>query len=199
MAYRILFRRDTAANWSTNNPVLASGEPGYETDSGKMKVGDGTTAWSSLDYYGVQFTTPQVGNPVVGYTGSTNSSNYKTVATKLDPTKNVIYIDTTGWNANTSYLNYYLPASDVDGHKVEFVLNPSGSNLSRNPNKINIWMDTLRDPSRYGSTGATGSTGSSSFWNAFSRYDSTTSWRPDNPSGIWIDGYWTIDNGQWNN
>jgi hypothetical protein len=134
---------------------------------------------------------------VVGYTGSTNSSNYKTVATELDPTKNVIYIDTTGWNANTSYLNYYLPASDVDGHKVEFVLNPSGSNLSTNPNKINIWVDALRDPSGYGSTGATGSTGSSSSWNAFSRYDSATTWRPDNPKGIWIDGYWTIDNKQW--
>jgi len=51
MAYRILLRRDTAANWSANNPVLASGEPGYETDSSKLKIGDGSTQWLSLPYY----------------------------------------------------------------------------------------------------------------------------------------------------
>ena len=51
MAYRILLRRDTAANWSANNPVLASGEPGYETDTYRMKIGDGTTQWLSLPYY----------------------------------------------------------------------------------------------------------------------------------------------------
>jgi hypothetical protein len=48
MAYRILFRRDTSTNWESNNPVLGSGEPGYETDTNKLKVGDGSTAWSSL-------------------------------------------------------------------------------------------------------------------------------------------------------
>jgi len=51
MAYRILLRRDTSANWSANNPVLASGEPGYETDTYRMKIGDGTTQWLSLPYY----------------------------------------------------------------------------------------------------------------------------------------------------
>lgn len=43
-------RRDTAANWTSTNPVLASGEHGYETDTGKFKIGDGTTAWTSLVY-----------------------------------------------------------------------------------------------------------------------------------------------------
>ena len=51
MAYRILFRRDTAANWSTNNPVLASGEPGYETNTGFLKMGDGETQWNDLSYF----------------------------------------------------------------------------------------------------------------------------------------------------
>jgi len=46
----IQWRRDTAANWTTANPVLASGEAGLETDTNKFKVGDGTTAWSSLAY-----------------------------------------------------------------------------------------------------------------------------------------------------
>lgn len=43
-------RRDTAANWTSTNPVLASGEPGLETDTRKIKYGDGTTAWTSLSY-----------------------------------------------------------------------------------------------------------------------------------------------------
>jgi lysophospholipase L1-like esterase len=50
MANRIQLRRDTAANWTTANPVLASGEKGYETDTKRQKIGDGTTAWSSLGY-----------------------------------------------------------------------------------------------------------------------------------------------------
>jgi hypothetical protein len=47
---RIQIRRGTEAGWTSANPVLAIGEPGLETDTGKFKWGDGTTAWNSLDY-----------------------------------------------------------------------------------------------------------------------------------------------------
>jgi hypothetical protein len=50
MTTRIKLRRDTAANWTLNNPTLAAGEPGLETDTGKTKYGDGTTAWITLGY-----------------------------------------------------------------------------------------------------------------------------------------------------
>ena len=50
MAVTIQVRRDTAANWTSSNPILANGEIGWETDTRKMKVGDGTTAWNSLAY-----------------------------------------------------------------------------------------------------------------------------------------------------
>ena len=50
MADRIQIRRDTAANWTSANPILAQGEMGYETDTGNLKVGDGTTVWASLGY-----------------------------------------------------------------------------------------------------------------------------------------------------
>jgi hypothetical protein len=50
MATRIQIRRDTATNWATENPVLSSGELGAETDTSKLKVGDGSTAWNSLQY-----------------------------------------------------------------------------------------------------------------------------------------------------
>lgn len=43
-------RRDTAANWTSNDPTLKSGEIGYETDTGYLKIGDGSTAWTSLGY-----------------------------------------------------------------------------------------------------------------------------------------------------
>lgn len=43
-------RRDTAANWASANPVLKLGEPGLETNTRKMKYGDGSTAWNSLGY-----------------------------------------------------------------------------------------------------------------------------------------------------
>lgn len=46
----IHFRRDTAAGWTAANPVLEAGRPGYETDTGRIKIGDGVTAWTSLAY-----------------------------------------------------------------------------------------------------------------------------------------------------
>jgi len=47
---RILLRRDTSSNWTSGNAVLASGEIGYETNTGKFKIGNGSTAWTSLAY-----------------------------------------------------------------------------------------------------------------------------------------------------
>ena len=50
MAVQIQPRRDTAANWTTNDPTLAAGEFAIETDTDKYKIGDGSTAWTSLSY-----------------------------------------------------------------------------------------------------------------------------------------------------
>ena len=47
----ICIRRDTAANWTSNNPTLLTGEMCYETDTGKFKVGTGTV-WTSTSYSG---------------------------------------------------------------------------------------------------------------------------------------------------
>jgi len=51
MPYRILLRRDVKENWNYNDPVLMNGEPGYESDTRKFKIGDGFTPWSQLPYY----------------------------------------------------------------------------------------------------------------------------------------------------
>jgi len=50
MATLIQIRRDSQANWISNNPVLAVGEMAYSTDEQKLKVGDGSSDWSSLSY-----------------------------------------------------------------------------------------------------------------------------------------------------
>lgn len=50
MSVQFLFRRGTAAQWTSSNPVLGSGEPGFETDTGKMKIGNGSDDWGTLSY-----------------------------------------------------------------------------------------------------------------------------------------------------
>lgn len=44
------YQRGTAARWAQVNPILGDGEPGYETDTRRSKVGDGFTAWNALEY-----------------------------------------------------------------------------------------------------------------------------------------------------
>lgn len=50
---RIQLRRDTAANWTSANPVLAAGELALETDTGQFKVGTGVATWTALSYGGI--------------------------------------------------------------------------------------------------------------------------------------------------
>jgi hypothetical protein len=47
---QIQLRRGTAAQWTSTNPTLASGEMGVETDTGYLKIGNGTSAWTALSY-----------------------------------------------------------------------------------------------------------------------------------------------------
>ena len=41
-----------ASKWTAENPILQLGEVGYETDTNKLKVGDGVTKWNDLPYAG---------------------------------------------------------------------------------------------------------------------------------------------------
>jgi len=51
MTTRMQQRRGTATQWTTGNPVLAAGEIGFETDTNKFKIGDGSSTWSALKYF----------------------------------------------------------------------------------------------------------------------------------------------------
>jgi hypothetical protein len=50
MAVRIQMRRGAATSWNATNPVLAEGEFGFDTTAGQLKIGNGTTSWTNLDY-----------------------------------------------------------------------------------------------------------------------------------------------------
>ena len=81
MTSRLQNRRDTAANWTSNNPTLAAGEIGLETDTAKYKMGDGTTAWNSLAY---AYTAGAAG--ATGPTGPTGSVGPSGAAGATGPT-----------------------------------------------------------------------------------------------------------------
>ena len=96
MPYRILLRRDLSQNWNYNDPVLMSGEPGYEMDTRKFKMGDGQTPWSQLPYY-AGVTGPAGVSNVPGPTGPTGS---------VFPYKVFTALLTQSGNDNPSQTNY---------------------------------------------------------------------------------------------
>lgn len=82
MAVKLQLRYDTAANWTSNNPTLLAGEIGIESDTKKMKVGDGTTAWTSLAYAFVTSGSPAITTSLT--TSSTSFDLLNTTATTLN-------------------------------------------------------------------------------------------------------------------
>lgn len=128
--------------------------------------------------------------PTLGYTGSVTSVNYQIDATVLNLGQSVYIIDTTGWDADISNLNYYLPDGGYEGQTVELVILPGGTNFSGNAYKIFIWVDNVRNSLIQGTTYTAIN------WNAFSSATDATAWRADNPRAIWVAGAWSIDNGQ---
>jgi Major tropism determinant N-terminal domain len=92
------FRRGTASQWTSANTVLAAGEFGLETDTSKFKVGDGSTAWTSLAYGGIQGNTGAAG-PGVATGGTANQA-----LTKIDST-----------NYNTQWSSILLSGAAAGG------------------------------------------------------------------------------------
>ena len=82
MTTRIRLRRDTAANWTSNGiVVLALGEPGLETDTRKIKYGDGTSAWTALEYAAGGVEVGIDGQITIGDTTSTGNTNSIAIGT----------------------------------------------------------------------------------------------------------------------
>jgi hypothetical protein len=68
MSTLIKLRRDTAANWAAQEPVLALGEPGYDTTNNELRIGNGTDVWSDL--------TPIAGGGAAGLPLANGSTNF---------------------------------------------------------------------------------------------------------------------------
>jgi hypothetical protein len=81
MAVQIQLRRGTAAQWTSANPTLAEGEMGVETDTDLFKIGNGSTAWNSLVYGGLE-----------GPQGA-SGSNLTTVSTQAGTTYSLVKAD----------------------------------------------------------------------------------------------------------
>jgi len=86
VAVRIQMRRGTTSQWNTADPILNEGEIGYNTTLGQIKIGDGATAWSSLDY---MVTDAELTTSLGNYIELTEKGAVSGVA-ELDENKNVL-------------------------------------------------------------------------------------------------------------
>jgi len=103
MPTKIQLRRDTAADWTSNNPTLSEGEFGWESDTNRFKIGDGSAAWNSLDYAD---TLKTLGDLAV--TGSTISA----------PSNGDLTLTTSGSGKVNVSNAYTLPSSDGSANQV---------------------------------------------------------------------------------
>jgi hypothetical protein len=98
MATRMQQRRGTAAQWTSANPILNAGEMGWESDTNKFKIGDGTNHWADLDYFIDQSSTvnPAFGSSIV-FEGATANA-FETTLAVTDPTadRTITLPDSTG-------------------------------------------------------------------------------------------------------
>lgn len=78
-------RRDTAANWVSLDPVLALAEPGLETDTRKVKYGDGATPWNALDYSAAA--TPAASGVANTPAGNISATDVQSAINELDSEK----------------------------------------------------------------------------------------------------------------
>ena len=86
MATRMQQRRGTASQWTSANPVLNAGEMGWESDTNKFKIGDGTNHWADLDYFSdINSTVNPAFGTSITFEGATADS-YETTLQVTDPT-----------------------------------------------------------------------------------------------------------------
>lgn len=91
-------KTDTLANWASSNPVLLVGEIGIESDTGKIKTGNGITAWNSLAYIGVTTEFLEANylpksNPVVSGALQMTDGNSKITRSTVSPAGNNIGVN----------------------------------------------------------------------------------------------------------
>lgn len=94
----IQLRKGSSSEWGTVNPILASGEPGYDTTNNTIKIGDGTSPWNTLSTLSIDLDTSLVA-------GTGISLDYNSIT-------NSLYINTTGNYASFTHSHII---SDISG------------------------------------------------------------------------------------
>lgn len=102
---RIKLRRDTSANWDLQNPILDLGEPGYVTDTNKIKYGNGVDVWTDLPYFTSDFNGGTINLPL---TETANPSNNQGAIKLIG--------STTSSNLNVGLLQVGLPMTMSDSN-----------------------------------------------------------------------------------
>lgn len=100
---KLIMRSDTAANWTSNNPVLATGEIGFESDTRTFKWGDGTSTWTLLTY------TSSVGGALAvpgGVDNLTTATGVVEIASSAAPSVNDVLRATSGTAATWQAIDY---------------------------------------------------------------------------------------------
>ena len=127
-------RRDTAANWTSQNPTLALGEIGVETDSLRLKVGDGSTAWASLPYLSESNT----GWGRYTHTGATQAISASTATTLVNDKGSVDEaqkpLDVATFYDGTKIIG--RNGDDIDV-RVDLIFTPDDGTAS----EIKLWID----------------------------------------------------------
>lgn len=113
MAIKIQIRRGTAANWTSTDPTLSEGEVGFETDTGKIKIGNGSTAWTSLPYGAI------IPSVFTGHTSATTSVH------GITDTSNLAYLDSPNFTG-TVVLPNTTSVGDVSSTELSYVNGVSG-------------------------------------------------------------------------
>ena len=145
MPTKIQLRRDTAADWTSNNPTLAAGEFGWESDTNRFKIGTGSAAWNSLEYAD---TLKTLGD--IAVTGSTISA----------PSNGDLTLTTSGSGKVNISDAYTLPSSDGSANQV---LQTNGSGVlsfgSVSVGDFSFVGSTMSSPSNADITLSPGGTG----------------------------------------
>ena len=152
MATRMQQRRGTASQWTSANPILNAGEMGWESDTNKFKIGDGTNHWADLDYFiDVNSTVNPAFGSSITFEGAT-ANDFETTLTMTDPTadRTITFPDATGTVALTSDIAVTASSTNTFSNK-------SISLASNTVTGTTAEFNTALSDSNFVTTGDTGS------------------------------------------
>jgi len=128
----IQYRRDTTANWNSVNPVLADGEPAYDTVSGLLKIGDGVTPYLDLPGYMPSYT-KRSSEAIIGIEWDTGSTD--PALRWIDINGNTVIPNETYWNTHPIFSQIVRVRLDAARNEVE-VGNGRGDGITLTSNYI---------------------------------------------------------------